>query len=305
MTPETGGAPARMLAALAAAALPAEVVAAWNEESPAPAAGQLWRARWENFAEMVLLVSVDDSTLLAVPVTVDVDFADEQTVVVPADGTTVGVPLAVWTGLRRELPLFVLDRTLGSLQEPWSRSTDLLSTASQDREGSIGPRVVTAADHRQEYRARLTDTFDALASARWVPQGAGNLPGLLREAGLAPAVLAEVLGVGPQDALALRRGTMPVTPDQAAVLASRLNLEAADVLAANPQPPADLVTRLDQPRRRRQLASLAAQNRTDERTARLNAAYGTLQLAARQTGGPAAPAWDARLDRYFEATLDA
>ena len=65
--------------------------------------------------------------------------------------------------------------------------------------------------------------------------------------------------------------------------------------------PADLVTRLDQPRRRRQLASLAARNGTDERTARLNAAYGTLQFAARQTGGPSAPAWDARLDRYFEA----
>lgn len=305
MTPETGAATKRMFAALAAAALPAEVVAAWSDETATPAAGQVWRASWETFAEMVLLLSVDAGAVQAVPVTVDVDFADEQTVVVPADGTTVGVPLAVWTGLRRELPLFVLDRTLGQLQASWSRSADLLGAARQDRIGNGGSPAVTAIDRRQEYRVRLTDSFNALSVMRWVPEGAGHLPGLLKSAGLTPAVLADMLGVGPQDALALRRGTMPVTLEQAVVVASRLSLPAGEVLAANPQPPADLVARLDQPRRRRQLARLAARSGTDERTARLKAAYGTWRLAARQTGGPAAPAWDARLDRYFEATLDA
>jgi hypothetical protein len=303
MTSDTGGAGSRFLAAVQAAALQPEVVSAWNDITREPAPGQLWRVSWADEAEMVVLIALEGDTATAMPVTVDIDFADEQTVRVPSKMTSVGTPLAFWTGLLSQLPLFVLDRPVGQVEAHWFLPSDL-NAAADDGSASRGEPVHDVIDRRTEYRARLIDTMVALSTATWVPEGTGQLGQQLVGAGLQPADVVALLSVGPQAALALLRGRLPVTPEQADVLAERLNVTSVDVLAANPPPPADLVARLNQPRRRPQLRALADRKSTDERSARLSAAYGTWRLAARQTGGHYDPAWDERLDRYFHATLD-
>jgi plasmid maintenance system antidote protein VapI len=300
---DTGSVPDRLRRAAAAAAVPATVVAAWHGQAPEPIAGQLWRASWGELNELVLVLAVAGDHLRTAPVTVDVDYADEDTVVLPADATPLSVELAVWLGLQRDLPFGVLDRYLGSIGERWRKAEDVeRGLASGDPRR--GPACLSAADPRAEYRARLDDTLDMLAAATWVPTGSGGLPQLLRAAGLDPQQLVTLLGMTPQQALAVLRGQAPLSSDQADRLVQVSGHGTDELLAANPPLPADLVARLDRPRRRAQVRELARRRQVPETAAWRAAAFGTWALAARQTGDKVDAAWDQRLDRYFQVVLD-
>lgn len=78
-----------------------------------PVAGQLWRAVRKDVTALVLLLAVDAESVTVVPVTVDSTDVDADTVVL--DGSSLGVPITVWTGLRRSLPVGVLDRPIDDL----------------------------------------------------------------------------------------------------------------------------------------------------------------------------------------------
>jgi hypothetical protein len=104
--------------------------------------------------------------------------------------------------------------------------------------------------------------------------------------------------------MALRRGQVPATADDAAVLAPLLRMTVRAVLEANPAPPSALVRRMSRPRRRAQVARLAARRGVDEHSAWLTVAYAIGAQAARQTGEGTEPAWDGRIDRYFQITLE-
>ncbi len=302
MTSQSGNAADRLQAAIAAAALPPAVVTAWNEPAPDVEAGQLWRAAWQDAAEMVFITAVSDGQVMAAPVTVDSDFADEHTAVLPPEATSAGVALAVWAGLTRQLPMFVLDRLVGRAAEGWS-TPDVL-TAARERGALNGTPLVDAVDRRHEYRAQLQDALEVLATASWAPAGSGTLGTLLRGAGVKAEQVAQSLHATPQEALALLRNELPVTSEQARALAALAGTSEAELLDANPAPPVDLVAQLDQPRRRRQVQALASRRGTDELTARRTAVFESWRFAARQTGAPSTPAWDERLDQYFSATLD-
>jgi len=296
----TGAVPERLRAAMEAAAIPAGAVGAWQGPPPEPEAGQLWRARWENVAQLVLVLDVVGDRVEVAPVSLDVDYADEHSVVLPEDATPLAVEAVVWLGLRRSLSMGVLDRSLGLLAERWR---DLRSSAGMNelRRGSRAG----AADPRAEYRARLEDAFDVLAAATWVPIGSGALASMIRSAGLGAQELVGLLDTSPQQALAVLRGRAAVTADQARQLSAEIGLAPEEVLAANPSLPTDLVARLDRPRRRAQVRELARRRRLSETEAWRAAAYGIWALAARQTGARADPAWDDRLDRYFAVVLNA
>lgn len=300
MNSRVGAVPERLRRAMAAAAVPAGAVAAWQGPPPEPEVGQLWRARWEDLAELVVILEAVDDRVVVAPVSFDVDYADEQSVVLPEDATSLQVEAAVWLGLRRDLSMGVLDRYVGFLAERWR---DLASSAERDelRRG----RRLHPADPGGEYRARLEDTVDVLAAATWVPIGSGALAGMIQSAGVSPQQLVGLLDATPQQALAVLRGRAPVTVEQSSRLSMAIGSTPEEVLAANPSLPEDLVTRLDRPRRRAQVRELASRRRLPEVEAWRAAAYGTWALAARQTGDRADPAWDDRLDRYFDVVLDA
>lgn len=291
MTSAPGDAADRLRRALAGSAVPVAVHSARRGTPPDPEPGQLWRARWETVTALVVVLAVSADVVEAAPVTVDPDYADDAGVIVPGGDNPLGVDAVVWMGLRRRLPMAVLDRFLG----PWP------ATGSA---GLNGWPVVSPADPRSEYRARLEDEVDELAAAHWTPQGAGTLGQVLHEANVNAGQLVELLDVAPQDALALLRGQQPVTAEQAATLATAVGVTVEDILAANPELPAGVVTRLDRPRRREQVDALAARRGLSEVAARQAAAFGAWRLAARRIGDREDPAWDARLDRYFDAVLD-
>ncbi|HVW80737.1 MAG TPA: hypothetical protein VHB69_07350 [Mycobacteriales bacterium] len=291
MTSAPGDAADRLRRALAPSVLPARVQQAAQTAPPDPQPGQLWRARWEETSELVAVLRVTTDAVEAAPVTLDVEYADNDAAVVPAGESPLGVDTVTWIGLRRVLPMTVLDRFLGE----WPVKSLMAGT------GSV---IVNPADPRAEYRAYLEDELDLLAAARWAPTGAGTLAEELRAAGIDPQRLVALLDLAPQEALALLRGRLPVTAEQAETLAPALNRTVEQILAANPAPPAEIVSLLDRPRRRPQVQALARRRGMSEVTARQTAAFGVWRLAARQVGDRTEPAWDARLERYFHVTLN-
>jgi hypothetical protein len=286
----------RFHAAVTASAVSAGLHAAWTGATPDPEPGQIWRVRVDDIVELVLLVTVTDRSVTAAPATIDADYADDQALTVPADASPLGVATTVWLGLTDTVPMRTLDRCAGRL------TPDNADVPTAVRGiGQPGAAVVSAAQPVAEYRARLAACMYALATVSSDIPGTGELPSLLRAAGVKPGRLAE-FGMETPRALAVARGTAAVNEHEAGALATELDRTVEDILAANPAPPAELVTWLDRPRRRPKLEQLARQRGISTEEARLHAAYDLYALAAREPGGSID--WNARLDRYFELALD-
>ena len=289
---ETEGTPAaRLRAALTAATLPATVRRAWTDLPPTPAPGQIWRARWGSATLLLLVLEASRRSVRAVPVTLDVDGADETAAVLSPESSELRSSLVGWLDDATSLPLRVLDRYLGSL----TVDAGELNTAARGRP------VLTDADERAVQRARLQDILDVFVAARWAPEGSGNLKELLGAADVKD--LAQALQEPPRTVIALRRGKAALTPDQAERLAPVIHLPVETLLAANPPLPEDLVADLDHPAYRAKVVSLAERRGIDEKQAWLTAGFAVAAVAHRQTEGER-PAWTDRLDQYFALVLD-
>lgn len=281
----------RLRAALRAAALPSAVRQAWTDRPPTPAPGQIWRARWATVTQLLLVVDAPSHAVRTVPITLEVDAADDSAAVLPPGHSTLTVPLVVWLDDAVTLPLRVLDRFLGSL------SVDLAVLPAADR----GRPVLTPTDERRVQHARLQDLLDVLVAARWAPQGDGNLRALL--SAMDQRSLGQVLDVPDRTVISLLRGQVPLAPDQASRLAPLVHQPVDALLAANPRLPEDLVADLDRPVYRAKVVELARRHGADEIDMWQKVGYAVASVAHRQTEGDA-PSWSDRLDRYFALVLD-
>lgn len=287
----------RFRAAASAAVVPPALLAAWNGPVPEPSPGQVWRANAGDVTELVLLVSVSECRVTAAPASIDPDYADDTALTVPADKSPLGIATTFWMDLAQAIAVRTLDRCAGRLT---SGHTDV--PAAVRALGQPGHAVVSAAQPAAEYRARLADCMDNLGAVDVDIPGTGELPALLRDSGIKLDRLVE-LGMATPRALAVTRGTAAVNEAEATALAAELQRTVDDILIANPAPPTQLITWLDQPRRRRQIEQLAQQRDLGIEEARIHAAYDVYALAAREPGDSLD--WNARLDRYFELALDA
>jgi hypothetical protein len=247
-------------------------------------------------------MDVGDEDVGVVPILLDDRYADGNTVILQSVQSSLATTIVVWTGLSSRLPMCVLDRRLGSV------SIDVTDSGWIDhaaRAGATRGRAsVSPLDPVNQVRARIDDALGCLVKATWAPSGTGELGKLLASASVTPQNLVDLLEVSPQTALALRRGQEPATPAQAEKLAPVLQLSPRLVLEANPAPSRGLVQLMSRPRRRAQVNRLADRRGIDERTAWLSATYAVTALAARQTGPQTEPAWDERIDQYFQITLE-
>jgi plasmid maintenance system antidote protein VapI len=282
--------------------VPDEVRAAFEAEPGDPTPGQLWRARWDDVVELVLLLAVGDADVAAAPISLDDRYADEDTVILQRMQTSLATTVAVWTGLARRLPMCVLDRLLGMVDVDVTDSAWIDSAVSAG--ATRGRAAVGPLDAVNHVRARIGDSIGSLAEATWAPSGTGALGKLLASTSVNPQQLVDLLDVKPQTALAMCRGQRAATPEQAEKLAPVLKMPDQAVLEANPAPPRGLVQRMSRPRRRAQVNQLATRRGVEERSAWLSATYAVYALAARQTGPQTEPAWDERIDQYFQVTLE-
>ncbi len=299
MTTPTGSPSERLRATAAAARVPESVIHAWNAAPPDPEPGQVWRARWNNDHQLVLLHRTIGSTVTAAPATLEPDLADDTAEVLSAEDTTLGMPLVLWQSLARSLPMRVLDRLAGQLVTAEPEAGQV-----QPPRPAAGQPVMSPIDPRVLYRARLEDTMAALADARWAPQGTGTLGGLLAEAGFGPEELCDALGVTPQQALAVLRGDAPISEDQAEALTVTTGLSVVALMNSNPELPPDLVNRLDRPACRARVGELARRRQVGELRTWQSVGFAIAALAARQTGPGRNVAWDDRIDQYFAVVLD-
>lgn len=290
----------RLVAAAAGLKVPDAVrqVATAPPQDPQP--GQIWRAVWDDTIQLLLITAAgDDDPLRAVPASFE-RYADTDTLLLPAQATTLEQPLALWWGLEATLPWCVLDRQVSELtSRPPALTFRTLAAAVPGTQRGSGTALSAPTI---EYRGVLADQLALLASAQWAPQGSGGLNQLFRDHGITALQLGVELKLPPPQALAVWRGQLALTADQAATLADRLDQPASQLLAANPALPPAVVHELNRPLRRKQVKALAAQHDEAERDARLRAAYGIYTLAARDEDR-AQPNWKARTDRYFELRL--
>ena len=152
-------APGAALAAMAAADRP--------EAGPEP--GQLWRARDRRGGPVTLvwLRALEGAGAVVVPVSLDIELADEHTLIVPAAASPLGTALAVHVPVEATIDAtFLLDR-LGSVDVASDvASLRAASVAGDPVEGmSVGPNVVSPFDERIEYRQALVDRLAELAPA--------------------------------------------------------------------------------------------------------------------------------------------
>ena len=258
-----------------------------------PSEGEIWRAAWAKCVQLVLVVEVGDSDIDVVPVSSDVEIADEQTVrVSPAAPLT--HPLCAWGGLRRRLPIRVLDKCVTTVGAP-----ELEAICSGVGEG---PPITSLLDERDQLRAALSDRMAVLAAATWLPSNSDgmDLAEMLREHNLAPSALARELGVAPGDVTALARGDRAPSQEQANILSRLLGVEAEQLLSVQVDP--DLVWALDRPRFRHRLAERGlAENEPDEAVWRYQVATSKLPIAARTTGtSDARHRWIALIESYLD-----
>lgn len=185
MTEDAQPIPDRLHRALAAFRMPDAVVTAWRGDLPAPARGQVWRARWGDVTEIVVVLDVQDMDwIVAAPVSVEVEFVDDTVVVLPAEVSPLGGPIAVWVDLSRPVPVRVLDRQVGAVGDP----------ASLAAPSAAGPAIASNLDPRLEVRAGLDDAMDSLAAASRSTASTGTLPSLLTSRGIGLKELQALVG---------------------------------------------------------------------------------------------------------------
>ncbi|MFF8021399.1 hypothetical protein ACFZDJ_09760 [Streptomyces sp. NPDC007896] len=269
------------------------------------AVGQVWRARWEETSLLVLVLAIADREVNAVPVTIDPPGEDAASLVVDGTRTAFGVESTVWAGLAGPVPQRVLDRMV----DLWG--PDLVAWAAEMADGGA-PSVPAGArqgtvpasvfDASEEVRAELEDDLDALRAAPGLPEAKGtekvvSLGALLKGLPDLP-MLGTALGVPQPEVMRILRGSVPLKPGQVEAVASATGL-SVDAVAKTVRPlPAALVAAAEHPRWRETWIRRAKRLGVSEGEARLSGGYGTLALAARETGG-AEPDWEGRLRQFL------
>jgi len=302
MTEVNESAESRFLAALKVAVAPPSVSSSFDAPPPTPAPGQIWRANWASVVELVLIRNVVGSNVSLVPASLDTDYADEATLVLSEDETSLSVSVAIWTGLERTLPMRILDRFVGRVFSDVTDSHWVFRAIEAER-GVLGRLAGNPSDPLCEFRAIIEDSLDELAETALIPEGDNRLGSLIASSTLDMDALSRLLSIPIQQAFNLRRGQSPATGDQAELLAEHLGISVNEVLEANPSLPEGLITCLSDPHRRNQVYQLSILRQIPEPEAWSAAGYGTYALAARQTGEVEEPAWNERLDAYFNGIL--
>lgn len=283
--------PRRLEEVVSSFALPEDIRRAW-EEDPEILPGQIWRTEWASTVVLVVVLEVGKHIQVA-PLTLDAEYADARCLTIGDAVSPLGVPTVIWLALKRSVSRVVFDRFVGTL--PGGVFAQLVFETRDN------PAALTIGDPRKLFRALVEDDMERMASVQWRGQGTGQLSNILKGTGIAQ--ISETLKVRPQRALALWRGQAALSREEAERMSPVVGEAADALLAANPNPPNELVESLEKPPRHRQMRELAELRAIDRSSAYQEVAYQTWALAARQTGTKKETDWDQRLNTYFAAVI--
>lgn len=138
-----------------------------------PQAGELWRVGKSEALLAWVRKVFDDGMVDVIPITLDVELADEGTLLIPEDATPLGVELAAMTYVRTHLPKEVFLNFICAL-DIGAEIEEVLSATRDGRpaEGvEVGLPITDSQDQRLEYRAALWDVLGHLLPSEASQEG--------------------------------------------------------------------------------------------------------------------------------------
>ncbi len=281
-----------------------------ERRTPPVAAGQLWRATWADASVLVLIVGLADDPqgrpdALACPVTSAANDSAEASLPATA-GLCDQVQLhdgdshLLWHTLTTRLPFAVLDICLDEA----AVEAHQLRRAEPARTPQARHELLEQLDPFAPYIDELAQLLDDLEQLEAAPRlqartdmdDEPSLAATLSGTGAQKIrTLMQVLGVNQADAMAVLRGSRPLSDEDADRLAAHLPAGAATTRSAGF--PTRLVATLEEPRWRD--AVRAHTRGGDELAARREIAAGVATMAARDSSNE--PNWNERIDRWLQA----
>lgn len=140
------------------------------DQQPLPTAGQLWRLRRDDAADTAVIIDVADEQIVIAPATFDPEMADEYTLVVDAEASPLGLPLAIWVAERTTVDRDVLDSFMGDLPDAPETVEVLMrihrAYVADERVdfAPVGQPIYASYDARTEYRSQLRNRFTRLVA---------------------------------------------------------------------------------------------------------------------------------------------
>lgn len=262
-----------------------------QQEQPDPAAGQLWRARVDGTAVLVLVLRAFNHGVGEVvvatpgetpPAGSSVDHLVER--------TGVFRHLTLWPSLRGQLHQRVLDKMIEN-SETTLRLSALLASRAHHADA-----IVDELDPGAELLADLKDEFQTLQDARAVPLREAEPPKLASvlpgDARAQLSLVIRELAVPQQQAMELLRGLRELTRKQAEALEQELGLATGSLPAAGGIQ-RDLALEVEHPRWREEVRRRARDFGVSEVEGRISLAAEAYALAARES--TTTPDWRQRL----------
>lgn len=133
-----------------------------------PKEGEVWRVGQSEAALVWVRKNFGDGVIDSVPVVLDTDFADEQSVLVPAELSPLKVDLAAMTALRTHLDSRAFINRIGKV-DVTAQIEDVIQAARTGRmsEVPVGDPIASDDDERLEYRQALRDVLGGLTPSTW------------------------------------------------------------------------------------------------------------------------------------------
>ncbi|MFM9551066.1 helix-turn-helix domain-containing protein [Streptomyces caniscabiei] len=258
-----------------------------------PQPGQLWRLHWEDVTHLALIASTAHGNLTFWPVTLDIQLADESSLLVPAsESGGIDLELAIWPALETGIGTYVLECYITDILTP-ERLRQLRRAYRTGDELPVqwlpGPATAGPESPRGVFRTDLIQVAGFLSEAGWEPDDWAEssfsaLPSfseLLSAAGIKATQLAEELGIPSRRAISLCRGLSEPTPQELDRVHNAFGLSTSGQTGA---PPRNVIEALDDPHARNLILRAAAAEGKDEVSLRRDVARSHFALAARKTG---------------------
>lgn len=268
--------------------------------APELAPGQIWRARWDDLVQLVLIDSLADDTsrVRITPVEIGDEEADEDAVILPAAETDLDQPLSAWPTLTTDVPAMTLDRWVATLRS-YRSERDIVQAADSGalRRGHI---IANDAGPRLANKKALGYSARALHDAGYLRGGRDNLTELLK--GLSTAELAQALEGDTPLAVSLKRGRTVLDEALARRIESATSLSSEELLEANPAPPVRLMNAIWARERGATLREVAQKRAESESEAFAQMSQAVFALAARGEKRDEVD-WAGRVDTYLHMAL--
>lgn len=265
------------------AGIPASAYRLWDEGAyrEEVCAGDLWVLSWDgDVVGLALIAAVKRGFVLAWPVTLPGEASFSPGLVI--SDSPLGVPVTLWATRETGIGHHLLDRSLGQLLAPDQIRPLALALDDGAEPGFIFASGSASENENVEADRLMVDHWTELCfNAGGAENGLFLDSENVKVAGGSAKMIGEVLAFGPQDVRPLMTGEVPITEDQLDAIAERLGADPTSL--TGPDPLADVVADLANPRFKAQVLVRVAETGIDERTIRRSARR-EFALVARNDG---------------------